>query len=118
MALGLKLSEIATILNADVVSGKEYLDREVKAVFASDLMSDVLTIDSVNLLLLTGLVNVQTIRTSEMSDIQNIILVRNKQATAEMIKMAEENQMVVMQCAYSMYKSCGLLFNAGLEPVY
>ena len=116
--MGLKLSEIATILNADVISGNEYLNREVKAVFASDLMSDVLTIDSANLLLLTGLVNVQTIRTSEMSDIQNIILVRNKQATPEMIRMAEENQMVLMQCSYSMYKTCGLLFGSGLEPVY
>jgi predicted transcriptional regulator len=116
--LGLKLSEIATILNAEVISGKEYLHREVKAVFASDLMSDVLTIDSANLLLLTGLVNVQTIRTSEMSDIQNIILVRKKQATPEMIRMAEENQMVLMQCAYSMYKTCGILFGSGLEPVY
>ena len=116
--MALKLNEIATILNAEIIIGHEYLDREVKAVFASDLMSDVLTIDSVNLLLLTGLVNVQTIRTSEMSDIQNIILVRNKKATSEMIKMAEENQMVLMQCSYSMYRTCGLLFHSGLEPVY
>ena len=41
-------------------------------------MSEVLTIDSENLILITGLVNVQTIRTCEMLDIQNIIIVRNK----------------------------------------
>jgi predicted transcriptional regulator len=112
------LRDIAEVLKADVVCGHTKLDREVKAVFASDLMSDVLTIDSSKLLLLTGLVNTQTIRTSEMSDIQNIILVRNKKATPEMIEMANENRIVIMECSYSMYKTCGLLFQNGLEPVY
>jgi len=114
----MKLKEIATILNAEVICGHSKLEREVEAVFASDLMSDVLTIDSEKLLLLTGLVNIQTIRTSEMSDIKNIVLVRNKKASPEMIALAEENRIVIMQCSYSMYKSCGLLFQSGLNPVY
>lgn len=114
----MKLREVAEILNAQVVCGQTRLDREVEAVFASDLMSDVLTIDSEKLVLLTGLVNIQTIRTSEMSDIKNIVLVRNKKATPEMIALADENRIVIMQCSYSMYKSCGLLFQNGLNPVY
>jgi predicted transcriptional regulator len=114
----MKLKEIANILNAEVICGQSKLDREVNAVFASDLMSDVLTIDSEKLLLLTGLVNIQTIRTSEMSDIKNIILVRNKKASPEMIALAEENRIVIMQCSYSMYKTCGLLFQSGLNPIY
>jgi predicted transcriptional regulator len=114
----MKLKEVAAILNAEVICGQHKLEREVEAVFASDLMSDVLTIDSAKLLLLTGLVNIQTIRTSEMSDIQNIVLVRNKKATPDMITMAEENGIVLIQCSYSMYKSCGLLFQNGLNPVY
>ncbi len=114
----MKLTEVAAILNAEIICCEHKVNREVEAVFASDLMSDVLTIDSDKLLLLTGLVNVQTIRTSEMSDIQNIVLVRNKKASPEMIAMAEENGIVIMQCSYSMYKSCGLLFQNGLKPVY
>ena len=114
----MKLREVATILNAEVVCGNTKLERDVEAVFASDLMSDVLTIDSEKLLLLTGLVNIQTIRTSEMSDIKNIVLVRNKKATPEMIALAEENRIVIMQCSYSMYKTSGILFQEGLEPVY
>lgn len=114
----MNLNEIAEILNANIVCGHSKLQREVKAVFASDLMSDVLTIDSENLLLLTGLVNIQTIRTSEMSDIKNIVLVRNKKASEEMIKLAEENRIVIMECSYSMYKACGLLFEKGINPVY
>ncbi len=114
----MKLSEIVSILNAEVVCGQTRLEREVHAVFASDLMSDVLTIDSEKLLLITGLVNIQTIRTSEMSDIKNIVLVRNKKASPEMIELAEENRMVIIQCSYSMFRACGLLFRHGVEPVY
>ncbi len=114
----MKLKDIVILLNAEVVSGHTKLEREVEAVFASDLMSDVLTIDSEKLLLLTGLVNIQTIRTSEMSDIKNIVLVRNKKATPEMIALAEENRIVIMQCSYSMYKTSGILFQRGINPVY
>lgn len=114
----MKLKDVVTILDAEVVCGSTKLEREVEAVFASDLMSDVLTIDSEKLLLLTGLVNIQTIRTSEMSDIKNIILVRNKKATPDMIALAEENRIVIIQCSYSMYKTCGILFQNGLNPVY
>jgi len=114
----MKLKDIALILNAEVICGQTRLEREVEAVFASDLMSDVLTIDSEKLLLLTGLVNIQTIRTSEMSDIKNIVLVRNKKASPEMIALAEENRIVILECSYSMYKACGLLFENGINPVY
>lgn len=114
----MKLSEIAKVLNAEVRCGSEHLDREITHVFASDLMSDVLTLDSANLLLLTGLTNIQTIRTSEMADITNIVLVRNKKAGEDMIQLAQENNMVMLECSYSMFKSCGLLYEAGLQPVY
>ncbi len=114
----MNLKEVTSILEAEVICGQSRLEREVQAVFASDLMSDVLTIDSDKLLLLTGLVNIQTIRTSEMSDIKNIVLVRNKKASPEMIALAKENRIVILQCRYSMYKACGLLFQNGINPVY
>lgn len=114
----MKLKEIANILNAKVVCGEQNLDREITHVFASDLMSDVLTVNTSNLLLLTGLTNIQTIRTSEMSDVTNIVLVRNKAANEEMIALAEENGIVMLECSYSMFKASGILYNAGLNPVY
>ncbi|NVO19283.1 MAG: hypothetical protein HXX13_06255 [Bacteroidetes bacterium] len=114
----MKIKDIAEILNAKVVCGEQFLNREISHVFASDLMSDVLTIDTENLLLLTGLTNIQTIRTSEMADVTNIVLVRNKAASEEMITLAKENRIVMLECSYSMFKSCGLLYQAGLQPVY
>lgn len=114
----MKIKEVVNILNANVVTGHHLLESDVEYTFASDLMSDVLTCENDNLLLLTGLANLQTIRTAEMSDISKIIFVRKKKATPEMLRLAEENEMILVECDYSMFKASGLLYSAGLKPVY
>lgn len=114
----MKIKEVINILNAKVVSGHHQLENEVEFTFSSDLMSDVLTVERDNILLLTGLANLQTIRTAEMSEISNIIFVRKKKVTSEMIQLAEENEMILIECDYSMFRASGLLFNAGMKPVY
>jgi predicted transcriptional regulator len=114
----MKIREVVELLNANVVSGHALLDAEVEYCFSSDLMSDVLTVETDNLMLLTGLANLQTIRTAEMSDISKIIFVRKKKATEEMIHLATENEMILIECDYSMFKTSGILYRAGLKPVY
>jgi len=112
------IKQIAELLNAKVVCGENRLDEDFEHAFASDLMSDVLTIGDHNPVILTGLCNLQTIRTCEMGNLEIIILVRKKKASPEMIEMAEEEGMVVMECEYSMFKSCGILYQAGMKPIY
>ena len=114
----MKIEQIAELLNGKVVCGEKFLDRCVNSVFASDLMSDVLTLKSDDLLLMTGLGNVQTIRTAEMSDINTIIFVRNKKVNEDMLQLASENDMVLIECPYSMFRASGILYQAGLEPIY
>lgn len=114
----MKLRDIAAILNATTSCGAERLDDEVEMGYSSDLMSDVLTLDTDNLILITGLVNLQAIRTAEMADIRAIVFVRNKKATEQMIELALENGMVILESPYSLFKSSGLLFQAGLKPIY
>ncbi len=114
----MKLTEISELLNAKVLCGADRLDEENDIVFASDLMSEVLTIGDHNPILLTGLCNMQTIRTCEMGNLDVIVLVRKKKATEEMIEEAEDEGMVLMECDYSMFKACGILFAAGLNPIY
>ncbi len=113
------LREIKDLVQGEVVCGEDYLDQQIESVFASDLMSDVLTLRDVNnLLLLTGLSNLQSIRTCEMSDITYLLIVRGKEVTEEMKELAEDNDMVVIRTEYSMYKTSGILYGAGLPAVY
>ena len=84
------LQEVVSCVNGTVVCGNEQLSRDVKLGFASDLMSDVLTLLDDDLLLITGLANIQSIRTAEMSDIHQILYVRNKQPTRDMVELAQQ----------------------------
>ena len=111
------LKEIVNLLEAHIVAGN--IEGEVvETGFCSDLMSDVLTLDTDKMLLITGTANVQTIRTAEMADIRSILLVRNKKATDDMLKLAEESGIVILQTPFSSFRSCGILYTSGLKPVY
>lgn len=114
----MKLKDIAEVTGSRVVCGEDRLNEDVDTAFASDLLSDVLTLQAGNFLLITGLANIQTLRTAEMADISYIVLARRKIAPPEFIQMACENGFVVMECPYSMFRTCGLLFRAGIKPIY
>ena len=86
--------------------------------FSSDLMSDVLTIDTENLMLITGLNNLQTIRTAEMAEVRCILFARNKRPDKEMIALAENENIVLLISEKSVFHLSGLLFSAGLKPVF
>lgn len=112
------VQEIVDKLGANVVCGKDRLEEEIAVAFASDLMSDVLTLDTEHMLLITGLCNLQVIRTAEMSDVSFILFVRGKHVTDDISGLACDNNMVILQCEYSMFRACGELFKMGVNPVY
>lgn len=111
------LREAKEILGAVVWSGEEYLDREIKAAFACDLMSDVLAFVDDKVLLLTGLTNLQVIRTAEMLDLSNIVFVRGKKPDDMVLKLAAEKKMVLLGVKHSMFVTSGLLFENGLKGI-
>ncbi len=86
--------------------------------FASDLMSDVLTLENQTPLLITGLANVQCIRTAEMADISIIVVARGKQITTEMTQMAESCGITMLSSPFSIFRICGILYNEGIKPIY
>ncbi|MBP5535892.1 MAG: hypothetical protein J6X62_03775 [Bacteroidales bacterium] len=111
------LREIVNLLDATVHTGENRLDEEITQAFASDLMSEVLTLTDTPLLI-TGLCNMQTIRTCDMATLDYALIVRNKKPTDEMLELAEDNDMVILSCRYSMFRTCGILYQAGLKPLY
>ena len=108
------LQEIMTILGAEVLACKNSLDLEVSAVKASDLMSDVLTMSDSGVLLLTGLTNVQAVRTAEIAELSAVVFVRGKRPEKETIELAEKKNIPLLATHLPLYESCGLLFQNGL----
>ena len=112
------LKQLCDIVGGRAVCGSSRLEEDVEYGFASDLMSDVLTLKEEDFILITGLANVQLIRTAEISDIWCMLICRGKRATEEMIELAAENDMVIIETPFSMFKCSGLLYKAGLREIY
>lgn len=112
------IKEITGIIDGKVICCEEKISTTVEYAFASDLMSDVLTIEKENLLLITGLANLQTIRTSEMSDISCIIFARDKKIGEDMIALAKENKMILVESPHSVFFISGELYKAGIKSIY
>jgi hypothetical protein len=110
-----KLRRIKEILQAEVLTGESKLEEEVFTACGADLMSDVLASRDEKSVLLTGLTNIQVVRTAEIvGDIKCIIFVRNKSPGEEVIREAEKAGLVVMKTHYPLYIACGLLYSNGL----
>jgi len=114
----MKLDYLAKTIEAEIICGEDLKSPEIFEAFASDLMSDVLTIGNHCPMLITGLSNLQTIRTAEMADISVIVLVRGKKATPEMIELATENKIAILETSFSMFKTSGILFQKGINPIF
>lgn len=114
----MNINKIVNLLNARLVCGDEKNTHQIKQAFASDLMSDVLTLKHCSPMLITGLANMQTIRTAEMADISVVVLARGKKATPEMIELAGQNGIALIETAFSVFKTSGILYSNGVEPVY
>lgn len=109
------VSDIKSILKAEVLCGEDMMDKEVRTACGSDMMSDVLAFVKDQSVLLTGLVNSQVIRTAEMMDMVCIVFVRGKNPNEEMLELARERGIVIMTCGYRMFTACGLLYENGLK---
>jgi predicted transcriptional regulator len=114
------IEDIMEILGAKFIVGEEWKDREVHTACGSDMMSDVLAFMKDQSVLLTGLCNLQVIRTAEMMDIVCVVFVRGKLPDESMIEMAKEKEIAILTTGHRMFSACGLLYEKGLRggPTY
>jgi hypothetical protein len=98
------------VLNPDV-----WVDYEILGGCGADLMSDVLAVVKPGAVLLTGLCNVQVVRTAQMADVRAIVFLRGKQPTPEMIELATQENIPLILSHKGMFELCGRLYRAGLH---
>lgn len=115
MKLLLTLAEVCEVLEANLLTGEASLQMPVFTACGADLMSDVLAFTKERTLLLTGLTNLQVIRTADVSDLSAIVFVRGKVPQSDLVKVATERKIPLLVTRYPMYEACGLLYQKGLR---
>ena len=108
------LEKIKEILRAEVLIGSDALQMEIKMGCGCDLMSDVLAFIKPSSLLLTGLTNLQAVRTAEMSDIRAICFVRGKKPDRATVELAKNKNIPLLSTTLPMFEACGKLYKQGL----
>ena len=111
----LTLKDVCKVLDASVLTGEDSLEMPVLSACGSDLMSDVLAFTKERTLLLTGLTNLQVIRTADISDLSAIVFVRGKIPQPDLIAAAKERDIPLLITNHPMYEACGLLYQKGLR---
>ena len=111
------VKEIAGILQAKFLCCEEEGERQVQSAFASDMMSDVLAFVTEDTLLLTGLINSQSVRTAEMLDLPAVIFVRGKNPHKDAVERAKMIGMPALSTQMTVFEACGRLYQAGLSAV-
>ena len=114
----MKIKEIAQLVDGQIVGAPVDETYEVEKAFASDLMSDVLRFSMDETVLVTGLCNNQTMRTSEMADLRVVVIGRDKQPDDDMLELAEDSGITIVKSKFSIFKISGILYGAGIEPLY
>ena len=111
----MKLSKVIELIGCDVLSLKRDDDPDVSVVLGSDMMSDVLAFAEPGALLVTGLVNSQSVRTADIADAVAIIYVRGKRPDRQTVSLAEEMNIPVLTSDKGLFEVCGILYAAGLK---
>lgn len=102
-----KIQDIVKLLNCKVLNqgDKEY----VIGALASGLMSDVLTTDMEEILLVTGLTTPQVVRTADMVEANAIILTNGKNVPEDTVALARELKITLLWTSYYNFEACVLL---------
>jgi predicted transcriptional regulator len=110
----MKLRDVLAVIEGKVITDNPDLNLDIEMGCGADLMSDVLAFTHEGTLLMSGLTNPQVVRTAEMAGIQAIVFVRGKIPPAATISLAEEKGIPLLASKYTMFETCGRLYQAGL----
>ncbi len=108
------VSEIADILEANIIINPDGNDIDIKSACSADMMSAVLYYHTPNSLLITSLNQPQVIRTAEIAGIKIIVFVLNKKPNQHIIELAKNKNIPLLITPLCMYSASGRLYKAGL----
>jgi len=108
-AVPVTLADVCAAIGAEVIWCPD-LTTPVTGVVAADLMSDVLVDARPGCVLVTGLANVQTIRTAVIADLAAVIFARGKAVPPEVLELARESKVPVFRTQRSLFEAAGKLY--------
>jgi hypothetical protein len=106
------LKDVLALLDGELLTSATAPEAAFGKVFASDLMSDVLTAAEPGALLLTGLANAHVVSTCSVADLAGVVFVQGKRPTPDVIGQAQAKSLPLISTRMTMFEACARM--AGL----
>jgi len=111
----MKIRDIVKTLGLKVISGEEFLEREVTGGYAGDLLSDVLANSQKGYVLITLQIHRNIIAVASSKELSGIIIVNGRKPEKETLKKANEEKIPVMISNLLTYEIAGRLYELGIR---
>jgi hypothetical protein len=111
----LKLKDLVKTFGLEVKAGTEYLDREVTAGYASDLLSDVLAHGEEGSVWITLHIHENIVAVASHKGLSGIILVQGRQPEQTAIAKAAEEKIPILVSQLPAFELVGRLYGAGIR---
>lgn len=109
----MKLQEIASRLELEVLT--PFFDKEVKGVYISDNLSEVIANAQQGHLLVTGQVHNNALAAANLVEISAILVAQGKRPTEDVLKMAVKTQIPVLMTPLNRWQVATKLYEAGVR---
>jgi predicted transcriptional regulator len=106
------LKDVLALLDGELLTPSTAPDVAFRKVFASDLMSDVLTSAEPGSLLLTGLANAHVVCTCSVADLAAVVFVHGKRPGQNVVGEAQTKSLPLIATKMTMFEVCARM--AGL----
>ncbi len=100
------LKDVLALLDGELLTPSTSPEAAFRKVFASDLMSDVLTSAEPGSLLLTGLANGHVVRTCSVADLAGVVFVQGKRPSAAVVEEARAKGLPLIASRMTMFEAC------------
>jgi predicted transcriptional regulator len=100
------LKDVLALLDGELLTPASTPDAAFGKVFASDLMSDVLSSAEPGSLLLTGLANAHVVSTCAVADLGAVVFVQGKRPSPDVISQARSKNLPLVTTKMTMFEAC------------
>jgi len=112
-----RLQDVRDILQCEVLTEGDDLAVDIQHVVASDGMSEILAFAKSKELMITGLTNIQAVRTADIAGVTAVIFCRGKRPDTRVIEFAKKKKIPILATKMVMFDICAILYNKGLKGV-
>ena len=112
------LLDIKKTFNLNVACGEEYLEREIEAGYASDLLSDVMAHSKDGDIWITRQAHPNIVAVAVLRKLSGIIIINNCQPEEETVKKAVKSKVSIMTSELPAFELVGRLYEFGIHGLH